>query len=146
MENSWISKTISNDLKIDIPDRLFFRIGDVAEIVDVKPYVLRFWETEFTDISPDKSSSGQRVYRRSDVESLLLIKHLLYKERFSIEGARKKIRDLKRGGSLKDFKKEKVMGKADLPKEKKDTLREVKKLTFDIQRICKTPIRDLFRY
>jgi len=78
-----------------IPDKLFFRIGDAAELLDVKPYVLRFWETEFPMVRPTKSRSGQRVYRKKDVEMLLLIKHLLYVERFSIEGARKRIRELK---------------------------------------------------
>jgi DNA-binding transcriptional MerR regulator len=78
-----------------VPEKLFFRIGEVAEILEVKAYVLRFWETEFPMVSPQKSRSGQRVYRKKDVESLLLIKHLLYVERFSIEGARKRIRELR---------------------------------------------------
>ncbi len=78
-----------------IPNKLFFRIGDAAELLDLKPYVLRFWETEFPMVRPTKSRSGQRVYRKKDVEMLFLIKHLLYVERFSIEGARKRIRDLK---------------------------------------------------
>ncbi|MBS1961249.1 MAG: MerR family transcriptional regulator [Bdellovibrionales bacterium] len=78
-----------------VPSKLFFRIGEVAELLDVKTYVLRFWETEFPMVSPQKSRSGQRVYRKKDVEMLLLIKHLLYVERFSIEGARKRIRELK---------------------------------------------------
>jgi len=91
-----------------IPERVYFRIGDVAEIVGVKPYVLRYWESEFPMISPEKSSTGQRVYRRGDVESLLLIKHLLYQERYSIEGARRRLRELRRDGELKTFKQEKV--------------------------------------
>jgi DNA-binding transcriptional MerR regulator len=78
-----------------IPQKLFFRIGEVAELLGVKAYVLRFWETEFPMVHPTKSRSGQRVYRRKDVEMLLLIKHLLYVERFSIEGARKRIREAK---------------------------------------------------
>jgi DNA-binding transcriptional MerR regulator len=78
-----------------VPAKLFFRIGEVAELLEVKTYVLRFWETEFPMVSPSKSRSGQRVYRKKDVEMLLLIKHLLYVERFSIEGARKRIRELK---------------------------------------------------
>lgn len=78
-----------------VPQKLFFRIGEVADLLDVKTYVLRFWETEFPMVSPSKSRSGQRVYRKKDVEMLLLIKHLLYVERFSIEGARKRIRELK---------------------------------------------------
>lgn len=72
--------------------RLFFRIGDVAEIVGVKPYVLRYWESEFSQIAPNKSASGHRVYRREDVEALLQIKRLLHDERYSIEGARKRLK------------------------------------------------------
>src|SRR3954463_15703711 len=79
-----------------IPDRLYFRIGDVAELLGVKPYVLRYWESEFPMISPQKSSSGQRVYRRSDVETVLMIKRLLYEERYSVEGAKKKIKELRK--------------------------------------------------
>lgn len=78
-----------------IPAKIFFRIGEVADLLEVKAYVLRFWETEFPMVHPSKSRSGQRVYRKKDVEMLLLIKHLLYVERFSIEGARKRIRELK---------------------------------------------------
>lgn len=78
-----------------VPAKLFFRIGEVADLLEVKTYVLRFWETEFSMVSPSKSRSGQRVYRKKDVEMLLLIKHLLYVERFSIEGARRRIRELK---------------------------------------------------
>lgn len=86
-----------------IPDKLFFRIGEVADLLDLKTYVLRFWETEFKSVSPTKSRSGQRVYRKKDVEMLCLIKHLLYVERFSIEGARKRIREMK-GKSAKPTK------------------------------------------
>ena len=74
-----------------IPDKLYFRIGDVSKLAAVKPYVLRFWETEFPGISPRKSGTGQRLYRRKDVELILQIKHLLYEKRFTIEGARKAI-------------------------------------------------------
>ena len=77
--------------KQDIPDRLYFRIGDVSRLVGVKQHVLRYWETEFPAISPKKSGTGQRLYRRKDVEVILQIKHLLYERRFTIEGARKAI-------------------------------------------------------
>ena len=90
----------------EIPDKVYFRIGDVAEILNVKPYVLRYWETEFPVLSPEKSTSGQRVYKRSDVETLLTIKHLLYQERYSIEGARKRIKELKKDGELQNFKRQ----------------------------------------
>jgi DNA-binding transcriptional MerR regulator len=73
----------------EIPDKLFFRIGEVGDIVGVEPYVLRYWESEFPGLTPKKSSSGQRMFRRKDVELLLRIKHLLYDQKFTIEGARK---------------------------------------------------------
>jgi DNA-binding transcriptional MerR regulator len=72
-----------------IPDKLFFRIGEVSQIVGVEPYVLRYWESEFRALSPKKSSSGQRMFRRRDVELLLDIKRLLYERKFTVEGARR---------------------------------------------------------
>jgi DNA-binding transcriptional MerR regulator len=83
-----------------IPDKLYFRIGEVSDIVGVKPYVLRYWESEFSDINPTKSKSGQRLYKRRDVELLLNIKQLLYEERFTINGARKRLKELGRGESV----------------------------------------------
>lgn len=76
-----------------IPDKLYFKIGEVADLAGVQPYVLRYWETEFKEICPVKSRSNQRLYRRRDVETVLSIKHLLYDEGFTIEGARKRIRE-----------------------------------------------------
>src|SRR5229473_8419120 len=73
----------------EIPDKLYFRIGDVARLANIKPYVLRFWETEFPGLGPKKSGTGHRLYRRKDVELVLEIKRLLYEKRFTIEGARK---------------------------------------------------------
>lgn len=73
----------------EIPDKLFFRIGEVSQLVGVEAYVLRYWESEFPGLSPRKSSSGQRMFRRRDVELLLRIKDLLYSQKFTIEGARK---------------------------------------------------------
>lgn len=72
-----------------IPDKLYFRIGDVARLAGIKPYVLRFWETEFPSLGPKKSGTGHRLYRRKEVELVLEIKRLLYEQRFTIEGARK---------------------------------------------------------
>ena len=84
-----------------IPDKLFFNIAEVAELAGVKAHVLRYWETQFSLLSPGKSSGNRRLYRKQDVESVLLIKELLYKKRFSIEGARKYILSLKKNGDLK---------------------------------------------
>ena len=77
----------------EIPDKLFFRIGEVSQIVGVEAYVLRYWESEFPGLSPRKSSTGQRMFRRKDVELLLRIKHLLYSQKFTIEGARKALHE-----------------------------------------------------
>ena len=73
----------------EIPDKLYFRIGEVSQLAGVKAYVLRYWETEFAGIGPKKSGSNHRLYRRKDVELILDIKHLLYEKRYTIEGARK---------------------------------------------------------
>jgi DNA-binding transcriptional MerR regulator len=73
----------------EIPNKLYFRIGEVAKLAGVQPYVLRFWETEFRSLDPKKSGRGQRLYRRKDVELVFEIKRLLYEKRFTIEGARK---------------------------------------------------------
>ena len=80
------------DAKPQLPDKLYFKIGEVASIVGVKPYVLRYWETEFSLVRPTKSRSRHRLYRRKDVEALLQIKRLLHDERFTIEGARKRLK------------------------------------------------------
>jgi DNA-binding transcriptional MerR regulator len=72
----------------DIPDKLYFRIGEVSELVGVEAYVLRYWETEFPSVGPKKSGAGHRMYRRKEVELLLKIKYLLYEKKYTIEGAR----------------------------------------------------------
>lgn len=77
----------------EIPDKLYFRIGEVSRLAGVKQYVLRYWETEFPGIGPRKSGSNHRLYRRKDVELILEIKHLLYDRRFTIEGARKHLQE-----------------------------------------------------
>jgi DNA-binding transcriptional MerR regulator len=82
------------DAKVQLPDKLYFKIGEVAELVGVKPYVLRYWESEFSILKPTKTKSKHRLYRRKDIETLLQIKQLLHNERFTIEGARKRIKSL----------------------------------------------------
>lgn len=75
----------------EIPRKLFFKIGEVCQLTDTQPYVLRFWESEFPQLAPTKSRSGQRLYRRKDIDLVLEIKKLLYEEGFTIAGARKKL-------------------------------------------------------
>jgi len=78
--------------EVFIPDKLYFRIGEVARLCKLPTYVLRFWETEFPQLKPGKSSTGQRMYRRRDVENVLVIKKLLYQDGFTIAGARQVLR------------------------------------------------------
>lgn len=85
-----------------IPDKLYFKIGEVATLTSVKPYVLRYWESEFKIISPKKSLTRQRVYSRGDVDLILEIKRLLYKEKYTLEGAKKRIRQIQKEAKAKN--------------------------------------------
>lgn len=80
-------------MDVEIPDKLYFKIGEVADLTGVKPHVLRYWESEFSPIRPAKSRSKQRLYRRKDIEVVLRLKDLLYNQGFTIAGARKKLRE-----------------------------------------------------
>lgn len=93
-EALFVDEVLKKDLNA-IPDKMAFKIGEVAEILDIKTYVLRYWETEFEALKPKKSNHNQRMYTRKDVETALFIKKLLYRDRFSIEGARKALRKVK---------------------------------------------------
>src|SRR5258708_38028434 len=84
--------------EIFIPDKLYFRIGEVASLCRLPAYVLRFWETEFPQLKPVKSSTGQRMYRKRDVENVLRIKQLLYDQGFTIVGARQQLRSEAKNG------------------------------------------------
>jgi DNA-binding transcriptional MerR regulator len=79
-------------------EKLFYSIGEAAEVVDVKPYVLRYWETEFTKLNPQKTDSGQRTYRKKDLQVALAIKKLLYDEKYTIAGAIQKLEELEKAG------------------------------------------------
>lgn len=76
-----------------IPDKLFYKIGEVSDIADIETYVLRYWESEFPFLKPRKNKAGQRVYARKDLELIIQIKNLLYKEKYTIAGVRKKFSD-----------------------------------------------------
>jgi DNA-binding transcriptional MerR regulator len=89
----------------EIPDKLYFRIGEVSRLAGIKPYVLRFWESEFPGLGPKKSGTGHRLYRRKDVELVLEIKRLLYDKRYTIEGARKILDTRPRGEQAKSDSK-----------------------------------------
>lgn len=83
------------------PIKEFFSIGEVCELTELKPHVLRYWESQFRFLSPAKNRSGNRVYQRREIELILLVKHLLYEEKYTIEGARQKLDEERRGGRLK---------------------------------------------
>jgi len=87
------SQRPARNAELIIPDKLYFRIGEVAQLCRLPAYVLRFWETEFPQLKPIKSSSGQRMYRKRDVESVVRIKKLLYEDGFTIAGARAQLRE-----------------------------------------------------
>lgn len=78
-----------------IPDKTYFRIGEVSKILNVEAYVIRYWETEFKTINPLRTKTAQRLYRKKDVQELLTIKHLLYAQRFTIDGAKKQLQKLR---------------------------------------------------
>ena len=83
------------------PVQEFFSIGEVCELTDLKPHVLRYWESQFKFLNPAKNRSGNRVYQRREVELILLVKNLLYTEKYTIEGARQKVDEHRKGGALR---------------------------------------------
>ena len=87
---------------VEIPEKLFFKIGEVCELAGVQAHVLRYWETEFPTLAPQKNRAGQRTYRRRDVEMALRIKELLYDEEYTIAGAKKKLANELRSGSIRE--------------------------------------------
>jgi len=104
----------------EIPDKFYFKIGEVSSLLGVKPYVVRFWESEFR-LSPSKNRSRHRIYKRQEVETLLEIKRLLYDERFTIEGAQKKLKErMKEKSQQLGLSLEEKQFKSVLKKVKKD--------------------------
>jgi len=83
-------------MTVAIPEKQYFKIGEVSEILDVEPYVLRYWESEFKILKPTRTRARQRLYHKKDLELLLEIKHLLYDEKFTIAGAKKRLQEMKR--------------------------------------------------
>jgi DNA-binding transcriptional MerR regulator len=94
-----------------IPDKAYFRIGEVSKIIDVEPYVIRYWETEFTTVKPVRTKTAQRLYRKKDVQELLNIRNLLYSQRFTIDGAKKQLFKMRRNEEPQngDEEKEKLI-------------------------------------
>jgi DNA-binding transcriptional MerR regulator len=111
--------------EVVIPDKIYFRIGEVSRLLSLPSYVLRFWETEFPQLKPSKSSTGQRMYRRPDVENALLIKKLLYEQGFTIAGARQQLRaEAKRKQNPLPFHSHSATGRMEL-KQVRQGLRDI---------------------
>jgi len=89
------------ELSVTEPVQEFFSIGEVCSLTDLKPHVLRYWESQFRFLNPAKNRSGNRVYQRREIELIMLVKHLLYTEKYTIEGARQRIEQYRRTGELK---------------------------------------------
>lgn len=115
----------------DIPDKVYFKIGEAAEIVGVEPHVLRFWETEFPQIKPNRASSKQRLYRRKDIIIFLEIKRLLYDEKYTIAGAKKQISAPEPAGKTPS-------------RDADSAMREIKKGLLEIKRILEGRTDRLF--
>ena len=104
-----------------IPNKLYFKIGEVSKITRIQPYVLRYWESEFKTIKPSRTKSKQRIYRKNDVEIILEIKRMLYEEKLTIAGARKKLQE------LKSKRKNQLQFDFDGKKDHRNILKEIKK-------------------
>lgn len=119
----------------EIPDKLFFKIGEVAKITGVKPHVLRYWESEFKLLKPSKSATGQRVYQKKDVEKVFAIKELLYDEKFTIAGAKRRM--MKSGREEKPQSQARQLSMAFDQQEVMSLLKELKKELQEIAEILK---------
>jgi DNA-binding transcriptional MerR regulator len=108
------------------PVQEFFSIGDVCQLTDLKPHVLRYWESQFRFLNPAKNRSGNRVYQRREIELIMLVKHLLYTEKYTIEGARRRIEHYRRTGLLKSE------ARVALQRETIESLREELKNILDV--------------
>ena len=96
------------DLSERIAKKEYYSIGEVCDLTGLKPHVLRYWETQFEVLRPNKNRAGNRVYRPKEVELILLVKNLLYERKYTIEGARQKLKELRRGGELKEERQDVV--------------------------------------
>jgi DNA-binding transcriptional MerR regulator len=129
-----------------IPEKLFFRIGEVCDLIKVQPHVLRYWESEFPMLAPQKNRAGQRVYRRKDVEMVFRIRDLLYEEKFTIAGAKKKLLDESRAGSVRArIAEELPLEKSESPSELVETSSDqsISPHTRRVLRIIKSDLEDL---
>jgi len=106
--------------------KVYYSIGEVCELTGLKPHVLRYWESQFPELKPYKNRAGNRVFRPQEIEMVLLVKQLLYEEKFTLEGARKRLREMKRLGSLESERQEVLApGLVQGIREELESLREI---------------------
>jgi DNA-binding transcriptional MerR regulator len=113
-----------------IPNKLYFKIGEVSELTGIKPHVLRYWETEFNIVRPMKTASNQRLYKRKEVEMIFEIKNLLYEERFTIAGAKKALQERSKTKEQKQL----TMG-FENSEENKEVLRKIRKEIMNLKKL-----------
>ena len=119
---------------VKIPDKLYFKIGEVSKITGVKPYVLRYWESEFKIVRPQKSTSKQRVYTKKDVEQILEIKNLLYNEKFTLEGAKKQLKS----PAGRRHNQDRPFAAPNSDQKSMSTLKNIKEELYSIKKILQT--------
>ena len=95
----------------DLPDKLFFSIGETSEKTGIKPYILRYWESEFKLLHPEKDAAGQRIYKKKDIETIFRLKKMLYEEGYTIAGAKKKLKKAQKREGEKEVKSQKIRTK-----------------------------------
>lgn len=130
-------------MTVAIPEKQYFKIGEVSEILDVEPYVLRYWESEFKILKPTRTRARQRLYHKKDLELLLEIKHLLYDEKFTIAGAKKRLQEMKRQEAAE--KRAKKSTKVEKQKPQSVVLEAAATNSDDTQGAEKADYRDLLR-
>lgn len=130
-------------MTVAIPEKQYFKIGEVSEILDVEPYVLRYWESEFKILKPTRTRARQRLYHKKDLELLLEIKHLLYDEKFTIAGAKKRLQEMKKLEAAE--KRAKKSTKLDRQKPMPVALETAAMNSDDTQGAEKADYRDLLR-
>lgn len=119
--------------KVSIPEKLFYKIGEVSRIIGVEPYILRYWESEFSFLKPRKNKSGQRVYVRSDLDLIIQIKKMLYEERYTISGVKKRFGE----GLIGRGRKTTAMPAAEVIDKVKKQLKEILDLLSDRKKVIK---------
>jgi DNA-binding transcriptional MerR regulator len=107
-----------------IPDKLFFSIGEVSEIAGIKAYILRYWESEFNLLHPEKDAGGQRSYKKEDIEIIFRLRKLLYEEGYTIAGAKKKLKEEKKRDKTKSAEKKEVKVKKEKIKKKREKIKK----------------------